>query len=194
MLLNTTFISKRRRNIIDQICKGFGPTITKPIDVKILILGTCPGVKSLKNKKSSGKAQYYENKGNRFWGTIFSILEKKYNCSDPKDYSGRINILSSYGICLWDLYSTCIRYGSSDKEIKDAVPNDFSKYSGVYIFVNSKQAVGNLKKHCRNDQCYKKIIEELSNNCVVSLQSTSGGNRYFKNGKDWEDELLKVLP
>ena len=70
-------------------CKSFKPSID--IDSKVLILGSMPGVKSLKEQ------QYYAHSQNRFWKNMGNI------CNEPKlpefDYDLKLKILLKNTFC-----------------------------------------------------------------------------------------------
>jgi hypoxanthine-DNA glycosylase len=89
---------------------------------RVLILGTMPGVMSLK------KQQYYGFERNAFWRIIYNIFD-----SEPdEDYDMRRDFLLSHGIALWDVLKACEREGSSDSEIRDPEPNDFESFYSTY--------------------------------------------------------------
>lgn len=83
-----------------------------------LILGTMPGRLSLKRK------QYYAHGGNSFWKVMSKLLGG--NITDP--YVERIARLNNNGFALWDVLQHCERESSSDMDIENEVPNDFSKF------------------------------------------------------------------
>jgi len=99
----------------------------KPIfdnNCKLLVLGSCPSVKSLQ------KAEYYGHKQNRFWRVIFGLLGEDFT----DDYESKKQMLLRHGIGLWDTIGSCKRDGSLDSNITVVVPNDVAslvKNSGV---------------------------------------------------------------
>jgi hypoxanthine-DNA glycosylase len=103
---------------------------------KILILGTIPGVASLKNQ------EYYGNPRNHFWKLIFSF----YNLEEvPLIFDEKIKFLLSKNLGLWDVLKSCDREGSLDIAIKNQIENDFDslfeKYRNIETLVfNGKES------------------------------------------------------
>ena len=89
---------------------------------KILILGTMPGEKSLQRN------QYYAHKNNQFWKIIFILFQQPLT----EHYDARKAILLKNHIALWDVLKACEGEGSSDKNIMNAVPNDFVSFYKRY--------------------------------------------------------------
>ncbi len=99
---------------------SFEPVIDERCSV--LILGTMPGVMSLK------KQQYYGFERNAFWRIIYAL----FDLEPDKDYSLRKAFLLSHGIALWDVLKACERESSSDSDIKNPEPNDFASLFQCY--------------------------------------------------------------
>ena len=75
---------------------------------RVLILGSMPGVESLKRK------QYYAHARNAFWPIMIKLLEL-----DPQaNYQQRIRALKRAGLALWDVFQCCRRVGSADTAIE----------------------------------------------------------------------------
>ena len=62
-------------------------------------------------------------------------------------YEGRLRILKSSGIALWDVLESCIRNSSLDSHIEEAsvIPNDFDSFflrhpNIAYVFFNGVKA------------------------------------------------------
>jgi double-stranded uracil-DNA glycosylase len=114
------------------------------ISAKILILGSMPGVESLRAK------QYYAHPRNLFW----PILDKLLDTKADQPYEQRIKALKSAGIALWDVLESCIREGSLDSSIESGslVPNDFKLFFSqhpniTHIFFNGAKAEACYQAH-----------------------------------------------
>ena len=145
--------------------KSFAPIIA--VDPKILILGSLPGDRSLKEN------EYYAHPQNRFWPTVTHIL----NANPGLDYNQRIHLLQTNGICLWDVCETAQRMGSMDTDILKETPNDISclldKNLSIFaILFNGKKAEQLFDRH----QGRRKNIQ------YFTLPSTSPANA--RCGKD----------
>lgn len=143
--------------------KGFQPVVNK--QTRVLILGSHPGVPSLR------KQQYYGNPGNAFWRVVFNALQ----VDDPMDYLERLETLLAHSIGVWDVYATAEREGSLDSKIKSNTLNDFEQILELaniqLIIANGKTAYQEVLKH--------PIFQPYE---VVSALSTSGLN----NGRERE--------
>ncbi len=99
---------------------SFDPIADK--NCKVLILGTMPGVMSLK------KQQYYGFERNAFWRIVYKL----FDCEPDEDYRMRKEFLLRHGIALWDVLKACEREGSSDSDIRNPEPNDFKGLYKMY--------------------------------------------------------------
>lgn len=80
----------------------------------VLILGSMPGVLSL------ARGEYYAHRRNDFWRLAAAALRREA----PERYEERTAMLRDNRIALWDSAKSCVRVGSLDKNITDALPND----------------------------------------------------------------------
>lgn len=83
-------------------------------DTRLLVLGSLPGVESLKQQ------QYYGHPRNQFWRLIGEVIGEDLI---SLDYPTRLKCLLSHGVGLWDVIAQAIRPGSLDQNIREAVPN-----------------------------------------------------------------------
>ena len=86
-------------------CSSF-PPIADP-DAKVLILGSMPGVESLRKK------QYYAHPRNLFW----PIMGDLFGAGPELPYQRRVERLRSRRVALWDVLASCDRSGSLDSSI-----------------------------------------------------------------------------
>ena len=117
---------------------------------KVLVLGTMPGMESLKRN------QYYGHNRNAFWKIIFSIFEEPFS----QDYEIRKEVVLKNTIAVWDVLQTCVRKGSLDSAIEQEVPNDFDAFLAVHpniehIFFNGQKAAHYFKKYVTVSEKYK---------------------------------------
>jgi len=135
---------------------------------EILILGSMPGVASLKQQ------QYYAHPRNAFW----KIIEALYDIPAGLDYQQRLALLKKQKIALWDVAHQCVRSGSLDSNIKaDSVQvNDFNTlflYSQKIkrVYLNGGKAAELFRKKVMSTP----FAASLDLQCV-QLPSTSPAN------------------
>jgi len=102
---------------------------------RILILGSMPGVESLRQQ------QYYGFGRNSFWRVIYAVFGETYT----EDYEEQVRLLLRNGIALWDVISTCERRGSADAHIRNAAVNGFAPFYKAHpkitrVFFNGRKA------------------------------------------------------
>ena len=145
-------------------------------DAEILILGSMPGVESLRQQ------QYYAYPHNSFWRIMGELFDFDYKIS----YEERINHLLENHIALWDTVQCCVRPGSLDSDIKHAKPNDFEKLfkdcpNIKKVFFNGQTAYKLFIKHKK-----QMSLPELE---LIPLSSTSPANAsmsYEKKLQAWK--------
>lgn len=125
-------------------------------NTRVLIVGSMPGAKSLQ------KQQYYGNERNHFWGIMSELLLLPI----PNTYEGKLELLRSHHIGLWDVIQSCERVGSLDANIQNEVPNDFASlfthYPGLRcIIFNGGKAYDVFRKkvglNLLEDKAYYKM-------------------------------------
>ena len=140
---------------------------------RILILGSMPSEVSLAN------ARYYAHPSNRFW-TLMGLLFPQYQSYFASaDFNDRYEGLNQAGVALWDTIGSCIRVGSDDGAIRDAVPNNVAGFLtshpkiGVVLLNGSKSAD---MWHRYLDESAKRVRPYLR---VYALPSTSAANAVY---------------
>ncbi len=125
--------SKSQSSKINHI-KGLAPIYDD--NSKILILGTMPGKDSLE------KHEYYASTNNCFWYIMAELFNERKKFLN---YDEKISCLKKNKIALWDIYHSCDRESSKDKDIRNEVYNDINKFikenpSIKHVVFNGKKA------------------------------------------------------
>lgn len=94
--------------------QGLPPVIDA--HTRLLVLGSFPGVASLRAQ------QYYGHPQNHFW-KILGALWGLPLATAP--YAERIAALRAHRLGVWDVYQACQREGSLDADIRQGELNDF---------------------------------------------------------------------
>lgn len=135
----------------------------------ILILGSLPGEKSIKEQ------EYYNNPTNQFWKIISNVFEDK--TINFCDYGEKVKFLKKHNIALWDVLSVANRIGSLDKNVKDEKFNDLnmfiSKSKIEKIFINGSIAEKKFKKYLKLNNLnikYKSLTSSSSANTKYTLE------------------------
>jgi len=120
--------------------QSFPPIVSE--QSKLLILGSMPGVASLK------AGQYYAQPRNAFW----PIMGELFGTGPSLPYGKRVVLLQSAGVALWDTLQTCTRSGSLDAAITEEVANDFPALFATYpnithVFFNGSRADKAFRRH-----------------------------------------------
>ena len=109
---------------------------------RVLILGTIPGVESLR------KQEYYGHPRNAFWPIIAAVCGREL----PASYSGKTAMLLDAGIALWYVCRGCEREGSLDSNICNVTPNAIDRLLDEHpniqaLFFNGQNAERLFKRY-----------------------------------------------
>ena len=94
--------------------RGLAPVLDA--NTRVLVLGSFPGVASLRAQ------QYYGHPQNHFWRILGALWAQPLLAMD---YAQRVAALHDHGLGVWDVYGACEREGSLDANIQHAELNDF---------------------------------------------------------------------
>lgn len=94
--------------------QGLSPVIDA--HTRLLVLGSFPGVASLRAQ------QYYGHPQNHFWRILGALWDLPLTTAP---YPERIAALRAHGLGVWDVYQACQREGSLDADIRQGELNDF---------------------------------------------------------------------
>jgi len=130
-------------------------------DCRILILGTMPGVESLRQQA------YYANPSNLFWKLIAVVTGE----TAPDSYEDKKVYLRRHKVALWDMCQVCNRAGSLDSNISNEVPNDIKSFIAVHP--NVKVIGCNGKESAR---MFRKYMVGIENVEFIPLPSSSPAN------------------
>lgn len=155
---------------------GFAP--------RILILGTMPGMESLKQQR------YYAHPRNAFWPIMTAYCERDSSLV----YAERCEMLKQARIALWDVLKSCRRPGSLDQHIEpdSMIANDLVTFlqdhtSIERIFFNGGKAEQLFKRHISN-----RLNKAGVSVTCVKLPSTSPAHAamsYEKKQQIWHQAL-----
>lgn len=84
---------------------------------RLLVLGSFPGVASLRAQ------QYYGHPQNQFWKILGALWSTDLMVLP---YAQRLEAAREHGLGIWDMYGACEREGSLDTAIRNAELNDFA--------------------------------------------------------------------
>ena len=110
-------------------------------------------------------------------------MEDLLGISSDLPYERRLSDMLKHGIALWDSAHSCVRPGSLDSNIRDAVANDFESLFMEYVnirkvFFNGRAAESLFRRHTKG-----MALPELE---YLSLPSTSPANA----GMTYEQKLV----
>jgi len=140
------------------------PAVAKS-KAKLLILGSMPGVESLKQQ------QYYAHPRNAFW----PIMTELFSVDLAASYKQRCDFIADKGIAVWDVLKACHRPGSLDQHIDaDSVEaNDFSLFFAAHTNINAVFFNGAKAEQLFNRYVLPKLEAKYDSLVYFRMPSTS---------------------
>jgi TDG/mug DNA glycosylase family protein len=166
------------------------PALAGP-DAKILILGSMPGIASLR------AGQYYAHPRNAFWPILGALLGESEAWSQLP-YAQRTERLLDAGIAVWDVLAYCVREGSLDSAIQrdSEIANDLAGFVTTHpqlraIALNGRAAEAAFRRHAACE-----LAQRRSDLAILALPSTSPAHaaRSFADKLEHWSALLPWLP
>lgn len=115
-------------------------------DARVLILGSMPGVESLRRR------EYYAHPQNQFW----PIMSQLFGAGREAPYPERVARLLGHGVAVWDVLKHCEREGSLDGAIVGGSEtiNDFGAFFAAHpdidaVFFNGAKSESLFMAHAR---------------------------------------------
>jgi double-stranded uracil-DNA glycosylase len=144
-----------------QFADGFPPIVGA--DPRVLLLGSMPGMESLRN------GSYYGHRRNHFWPLIYGIFGEPLE----EDYRKRIAFLKEHHIALWDVLSGCRRKGSLDSAIREEEYNDLAGFLEDFptistIFFNGRKAESSFVRYLRLNPGALQLMERRAQQLLPS--------------------------
>jgi hypoxanthine-DNA glycosylase len=135
---------------------------------RVLILGTFPGVLSLRRQ------EYYANQRNAFW----TIMGELVGAHRELSYEQRLAALRRRHVALWDVIHRCRREGSGDKAITDATINDFTRLFAMHpgikrVCFNGRRPEAAFRRFLAERPALAARLDTLE---LVALPSTSSAH------------------
>ena len=129
-------------------------------NAKVLILGSMPGQKSLRQQ------QYYAHAQNSFWPMMSAL----FGFSVALPYDQRLAMLRQHHIALWDVAYQCERPGSLDQAIAmdSVVVNDFATFFAEHVDVRAIFFNGQKAAHL-----YRQRVQNVPSLLMHTLPSSS---------------------
>jgi len=138
--------------------QGLGPVAGA--GTRLLVLGSFPGVASLKAQ------QYYGHPRNHFWPILGALWDVDLRALP---YADRLAVMQAQGVGLWDVYAACRRQGSLDSAIEAAESNDLA---GLAVRLPRLQAIA----HNGGESARAMRLTGALGRPVYRLPSTSPAN------------------
>ena len=151
------------------------------VEARVLILGSMPGKKSLK------QSQYYAHPQNAFW----KIMGELTGAHPALPYAERLRILRASGIALWDVLASCVRESSLDSHIRQESANDFASFFAQHphitqVFFNGAKAEQSFRKFVLG----KQKLPPLTFHRLPSTSPAHAGLRYADKLHAWQAAII----
>ncbi len=164
--------------------QGFAP-IAGP-DARVLVLGSMPGVASLR------AGQYYGHPRNAFWPIMAELFV--FDAMSP--YPLRVAALQQNGIAVWDVLAACVRPGSLDSDIDtDSIRvNDFDSFLRAHPGLR-RVCFNGAKAHAVFRRQVLPALVVAPGIDMVRLPSTSpahAGMAFIDKCRQWRQHLLQA--
>lgn len=152
------------------IKKGLPPCVGE--NPKVLILGTMPGDRSLKEQR------YYCNPNNAFWRIMFTLFPK----SSEQGMSNE-EFIKSKGIALWDCISCGERAGSLDSGFNEATLIG----NNIQSFLDEHPSIGwiILNGKTTTQRYFNQFCHVTSSIKVKALCSTASYSSFEEKLNEW---------
>lgn len=168
-------------------CSSFPPVARA--DARILILGSMPGVASLR------AGQYYAHPRNLFW----PFMGRLFGAEPALSYAERLAIVQAQGIAIWDVLASCERPGSLDGRIVRAteVANDFAAFRRRHrrlerIVLNGGKAAEAFARHVGRPQAA--AVQGLTLIVVPSTSPANASQSVASKLERWHAALVSTAP
>jgi double-stranded uracil-DNA glycosylase len=163
------------------------PPVRSP-DVRILILGSLPGQRSLAERR------YYAQPRNAFW----SIMGELCGAGPDVQYDARLERLRAAGVALWDVLAAGERPGSLDSAIvrSTIVTNDFARFYAAHPAIGLVCFNGTKAAELYRRDILPDLDERARSLPRHTLPSTSPANAsvsYRRKLEQWSAVLAPAL-
>jgi hypoxanthine-DNA glycosylase len=161
---------------------GFAP-VSSP-DAELLILGSMPGVASLRQQ------QYYAHARNAFW----PIVAKLYGFSPENAYAERCRALLARRVAVWDVLQSCTRPGSLDASIvpSSVQVNDFGAFFKSHPAIRLICFNGGAAEQAYRRHVLPTLADPVASIALRRLPSTSPAHAAMnlqEKTRAWRDAL-----
>lgn len=155
------------------------PPVSGP-KAQVLILGSMPGVASLRLQ------QYYGHPQNAFWKIVGEVL----GFDAALSYEQRTTALTQRQVALWDVLAACVRAGSLDSSIDKGsiVPNDFAAFFELHphirrVCFNGAAAATMYHRHVLPGLATARPFDYI---CLPSTSPAYAGMPFAAKARAWQ--------